>query len=207
MAGVRIEVDDERVLTALKGVRDAGLDLRPILQDVALALVTSTQQRFEAETSPSGTRWPRHAKSTLAGMPAARRADPKLLRDRNRLYSSISFEINGNTVLVGTNVKYGRIHQFGGTVKIPERQQTATFRQAKVGAATKADGTRVGSRWRFAKARSKAKSNVTRTFIVPEHTVTVPARPYLGFDARDRETILAIVEDHLLAAMGEGVAT
>lgn len=31
--------------------------------------------------------------------------------------STLRYQINGNTLLFGTNVVYGAIHQFGGTIK------------------------------------------------------------------------------------------
>jgi phage gpG-like protein len=50
---------------------------------------------------------------------------------------------------------------------------------------------------RFASARSRAASLHQKTFDVSGHTVSIPARPYLGFDDADKAEVLAILGDYL----------
>jgi len=193
---ITIEVDSQPVRQALGAVVAAGGDLLPLFDAIGAAMVTSTQNRFLAQAGPGGVPWPKFAPATLKRMPK-RRQPPLLLRDTLRLYNSLTFEADDGSVQWGTNVIYAALHQFGGDVKHPERQASATFRFAEEGAATAKDGRRVGSRLRFARANTRAKSRHTKSFTVPEHSVRIPARPYLGVDQADEAEILATIADFL----------
>lgn len=201
MAGARltIRVDDAALKRGLKALAAAGADLTPAMEDIGAALLFATQRRFEAEAGPGDAPWAPFAASTLARM-SPRRQPPHLLRDTLRLYGSLTYLADSAAVQVGTNVIYGGIHQFGGDVHIGPHQRTATFRIASQGAGRTADGRRVGSRLRFAKASTRAKSAHQRGFSVGPHSVHIPARPYLGFDDADQATVLTILADHLQQA-------
>ena len=201
-AAITIEVDDAPIRAALNAFAERGGDLSAVMADLGAAMLTSTQQRFEAQAAPGGEKWAPFAPSTLKRMPLRRRANPFLLRDKANLYSSIHADTGDAFAEVGSNLAYAAIHQFGGTVKIPEREQTATFIIVPKGAATTKDGRRVGSRLRFAKASTRSKTRHERTFKAGGHSVTIPARPYLGIDDADRTEILAIIEDHFRGLPG-----
>lgn len=198
-AGIRIAVDDKPVAEALARVIAAGRDLQPLFERIGAQMVQTTSMRFQTESGPGGKKWQPLAKSTLA----SKAPDTRILRRRGFLSRSITFNARTNYVEWGSGIKYAAIHQLGGTIQHPARQGSAMFRQAKEGAFTKADGTRVGSRWRFAKKRSKAKRNIRRDFEVPAYTITIPARPYLGIDEADSREIVAIAEAYLAEAAGE----
>lgn len=202
--GIRIAVDDAEISAALAKLAAAGGDLGAVMADISSAMLTSTQRRFEAQAGPGDVKWTPFAKSTLARMKPSRRARPFLLRDKVSpgLYSSITAHSDERSAEVGTNLRYAAIHQLGGEVKIPEREQTATFRYASEGAGKTKDGRRVGSRLRFAKASTRAKSRHERSFRVGAHSIRIPARPYLGIDDADRAEILDIVADHYRARFG-----
>lgn len=195
--GITVAIDDKAVMAALDRLVAAGGNLAPVMPAIAGAVVTSTQRRFEAEAGPGGEKWQPFAKSTLARMSKRRRTRPFLLRDKVSpgLYSSIHAETTDTSAEVGTNLRYAAIHQFGGDVKQTERQQTSTFRYANEGAGRTKEGLRVGSKLRFARASTRAKSKHERSFAIPARTIRIPARPYLGVDASDQAEILAIIED------------
>ncbi|TXN60894.1 phage virion morphogenesis protein [Methylobacterium sp. WL6] len=195
-ASIKIVVSDAEIAAGLKRLVDTGRDLRPAMDAIGGALLTSTQQRFERKAGPDGGAWAPFAPSTLKRMPD-RRKPPELLRDRGRLYSSLTFAAGDDSVEVGTNVVYAAIHQFGGDIVMPERQGSATFVTVRQGAGVTKDGKRVGSRLRFAKASTRAKSKETKAFTVPAHTIRIPARPYLGISDADKAEILAILADEL----------
>jgi len=203
-ASIRIEVADAEVATGLRRLGEAGGDLGAAMEEIGAALLFSTQTRFETKTGPDGAPWTPFAGSTLKRMPARRRIGPQLLRDTGRLSGSLVFKADAESVEVGTNVVYAAIHQFGGSVVIPERRGSATFEYVAEGAGKAKDGRRVGSRLRFATASTRAKTKHTRAFTVPAHTVSIPARPYLGVSDDDRAEILAILADRLAKAGAEG---
>ncbi len=197
---ITIDVTTRQIREGLQKAADTGRDTAPLMEAIGQAMVTSTQARFEAEAGPGGAPWSKLAASTVKRM-SKRRQLARILRDTSRLYSSLTFEAASGEVTVGTNVIYGAIHQFGGEIQMPERQGSAFFRIANEGAATARDGRRVGSRLRFAKANSRAKSKHQKEFAVPAHSVRIPARPYLGIDQADEQEILATTGDFLKQAV------
>jgi phage gpG-like protein len=170
MGGVQIEVRDQEVTDALKGLLLRARNLRPAMTQIGGQLVTSTQHRFEHQKGPDGQPWKPLAFPTLLGRAgegavkerltikgqdyvkltarAERRlGDVKILQVSLRLLKSITFRSDSESVAVGTNVPYARIHQLGG--------------QAGRG-----------------------------------RKVTIPARPYLGFDGEDRAAALNVLTRH-----------
>lgn len=199
---IAITVDDRDIAAGLQRLVDAGADLRPAMEAIGAALLFTTQRRFEAKAGPDGQAWAPFAPSTLKRMPE-RRKPPQLLRDSSRLYQSLTYQAGPESAEIGTNVVYAAIHQFGGDIVMPERQGSATFVTVRQGAGKAKDGRRVGSKLRFARASTRAKSRETKTFTVPTQTVGIPARPYLGVSEADKAEILAILSDHLAAAGAE----
>lgn len=199
---IAITVDDREIAAGLQQLVDAGANLTPAMEAIGAALLFTTQRRFEAKAGPDGQAWAPFAPSTLKRMPE-RRKPPQLLRDSSRLYQSLTYQAGADTAEVGTNVVYAAIHQFGGDIVMPEREGSATFVTVREGAGKTKDGRRVGSKLRFARASTRAKSRETKSFTVPTHTVSIPERPYLGISPADKAEILAILSDHLAAAVGE----
>lgn len=210
MTGITLTVEDTDIDAAMDRLAKLSGDLSPAMADIASYGVTSTQLRFEAEAGPDGTRWTPFARSTLRSMPARRRANPKLLRDRVSpgLYSSIMGFSDDAAAEWGSNLKYAGTQQLGDTIEIPEQTRDMTFVSVKQGAgrAKNADGTfrRVGSKLRFAKASTRAKTREVKSVTIPAHSVSIPARPYLGISDQDKAEILAILERHYEQAAGGG---
>jgi phage virion morphogenesis protein len=102
------------------------------------------------------------------------------LLDSGRLRDSITHRVGGDTVEIGSDVVYAAIHQFGGTIR-----------------AKTAKGLAFTLPW------LKTKTDDGRRVV---QSVTIPARPYLGFDDDDRAAVLGIVADHLARIAGGGAA-
>ncbi|MES0879695.1 phage virion morphogenesis protein [Roseibium sp. SCP14] len=196
MAGIRetLTIEDKEINAALSRVVEAGGDTSALMADIAGAMLFSVQRRFETESSPDGTKWPAHAPRTAKAR-ANRKTrgnapvTPKLLRDKNVLYKSITPDSSESEAAVGTNVAYGRIHQQGGAITQHPQSRKVRFRKE-------------GNQVRFAKRAHKRAYEKTVTF--GPRTIVIPARPYLGFSADDRETILRLAGDHYNAAIAGG---
>lgn len=121
MAGARIEftadtTHAEAALDSVAGKLDSdGVHL--LLSDIGEYLLGSTQERAAREMSPDGTPWPalspRYAKRKEKKRPGAK----MLTFDHHMLGDQLSHQVDGSTLYVGTNAKYGAIQQFGGTIK------------------------------------------------------------------------------------------
>ncbi len=137
MAGATFTLD----LTALGAVtaglaRKMGQDRQALMKTLGAMNVSQVMEKFKTSTGPDGKAW------------EASDREGKILVDTARLRNSIGYEASSDTVLIGTNVEYGAIHQFGG----------------KAGRG---------------------------------HSVTLPARPYLGTSEADLEELQEEAADWL----------
>lgn len=88
----------------------AGTDaVRRALAALGRVLVNRIRLGFRSGTSPYGSRW---------APPLLRSGQP--LIDTGRLRSSITSQVQGSEVVVGTNVAYAPVHQFGAAI-VPRR--------------------------------------------------------------------------------------
>lgn len=108
MAGVSfdIAIDVAEMDAGLARLLAAARDLSEPMDDIGDALVASTRMRFERGIGPDGARWPVSAA-------AAARAGQTLI-DEGNLFRSIVHEPSPDSVAVGSNLIYARIHQLGG---------------------------------------------------------------------------------------------
>lgn len=114
MAGVQIELTLQGLEVAAAALtRLAETDLEDLAFDIGQLLESSTKARIaEEKRGPDGAAWApwsaRHART--------RQERHALLVQDNHLTTSVQNYTTGTTVRVGTNLVYGAIHQFGGTI-------------------------------------------------------------------------------------------
>lgn len=169
MPSVRITMNATPVMQKLGSLSQKLDGLRPLLEDVKGRLLLSVQQNFTAGGRPKG--WTPLAASTIA---SRRGTSHRILRDTGRLQNSITSRVENRSVIVGSNVVYARLHQEGGTIRVPEvRPRRARVLRFMVG------GQVVYAR------RARA------------HSVTIPARPYLLLQEGDKTYIRDAIERHL----------
>lgn len=132
---VKLKVNDGSVRQLLAELEGNAADLSDAMQEIGMYIVSHTMERFERE----GPGWPPLSPATLRSrrrgrVSAARRLmdriissmtgrsvlSPKILQDTGRLKASIGapshegvFRVGSREVVVGTNVPYAAIHQFG----------------------------------------------------------------------------------------------
>ena len=90
--------------------------------------------------------------------------------------SRIVSQVSGNDIYVGSNRIYAAVHQFGAVIR-PVRAKALMFRMGGV-------GKRGGAG--FVRAQS----------------VTIPARPYLGFGPKDQRAVLDVLGVAIGRAIG-----
>lgn len=193
MAGASITITRDDISTMLARAVAFGADPSRMMDAVGGYMIGQVQRRFETETGPDGSAWvPLSPRTANARVTRANRRgyDTKLLVDR-RLYVSITQEADASSATVGTNDIRAAVHQFGASIAMPERQTKVRLRKAK-------------GRTRFARKDHKRVREVDAT--IGAHTVTIPARPYLGFADADRAEIAAIALDVMEDAISGGAA-
>ena len=110
---------DEKVKALLKKAGDKAKDLRIPLKRCGILMLISIDKNFRAEGRP--TRWAPLSPMTLA-MRRKEGKGAKILQDTGHGKGSIVYEVVSNQkVQIGTNLGYMKIHQEGGSIKIPAR--------------------------------------------------------------------------------------
>lgn len=124
MSGVSISVsiEDKGVQQAFNKLVWLMEDTTPVMGAIGTALAASTHMRFVSQTDPDGAAWaaldPEYAKG---------KRNSRILTESGRLRDSINSAPGRDEVRVGTNVIYGAIHQFGGTI-VPKSASHLVFR-------------------------------------------------------------------------------
>ncbi len=192
MTAIKIEIRDEGVMAAFNRLIAAGEDPSPVMRLIGERLAESTKERFERSVSPSGQPWKPLAKSTyaqliagskrnvtkkgrLSALGAERVMGRKPLVKSGILADTITYQLEGqNSVLIGTPMEYGFVHQFGGakTYTIVPRIKKALW-------------------W------PGADHPLKKTVHPP-----LPARPFLGVSAEDESTIEGILREAINGAWG-----
>lgn len=108
---IQVDYDDKEVTRMLQRLIDAGINPRPALLGIGEELVDSTKKRFETTSDPDGTPWERNAESTIK-----RKGRDQPLTGDGALGKEIYFDVvEGDTLEVGSVMKYAAMQQFGGT--------------------------------------------------------------------------------------------
>jgi len=130
LTGARIEIMlEDKGLRGRLGVLAQRLEDPADLYDaIGAVLASGVQRRFIAAKDPEGALWKQSGRARHG------RRGGKTLTDTGRLQQSIAWSVQADGVLVGTNVKYAAIHQFGGEI---------VAKNASALAFTLADGTTV----------------------------------------------------------------
>ncbi|MBJ3783413.1 phage virion morphogenesis protein [Devosia sediminis] len=193
MAGVSFSLDDKEAQEALAQLERAAANPEGAYHAIGAHFVFSTQRNIEQETAPDGQKWrplsPRTAAKRIGrGRAARRRGYNHILRVTARLYQSISYGVVPSGVEWGSNLVYARIHQLGGTIDMKPRTGTVSMRNIR----------KRGNRF----VRAGSKGAESRVVQIRGHQVRIPARPFLGISAYDRQAIPEIVADHLRQEAG-----
>lgn len=163
MSSFSIDVDTRQILVTINHLQARVADLSPAMRAIAGMLESRTAENFAKQSGPLG-KWPALKKAPRN----KRRTIAQILVDTARLKNSVTARHGADFAEVGSNVIYAAIHQLGGDIQIAARSQQAYFKQAK-------DGS-IGNRF-----VRKSQSNFAQWHTRGEHTVHMPARPFLPF--------------------------
>lgn len=102
----RIEIESAEATAAFNRLLQFARDPREGLDAIGRVLKAKVQLGFHTGTDPYGRPWaPLKSRS---GQP---------LRDKGHLMNSYDYQVEGNSVVLGTNLMYAPTHQFGATIK------------------------------------------------------------------------------------------
>ena len=166
-AMISASLDDAGVQRALGRLVALLEQPAPLLRQIGQGLVEATHDRFLTGTDPWGRAW-----TPLSPAYAALKHNTQILVESHHLWDSINFQLGAREVAVGTNLVYGAIHQFGGTIR-PTGGKALAFRL-------------MGAKG---------------PHLVLARSVFIPARPYLGIGPDAAEAIELAVRIQLNHAL------
>ncbi|MBF0178096.1 MAG: phage virion morphogenesis protein [Magnetococcales bacterium] len=120
-ATLDIQIDDRSALAMLAGLQARAADLTPAMQAIGEHIIETTQVRFDAQVAPDGTAW----QPDNPGYWASKKIK-KVLTESSRLRGSVVYKAGRDQVVVGTNVLYAAVHQFGATI-VPVQAKRLRF--------------------------------------------------------------------------------
>ncbi|TWC35058.1 phage virion morphogenesis protein [Pseudomonas sp. SJZ079] len=111
MTGAAIRADlatDPRIARRLE--RLVQLDVEPLLEGIGAEVESQTRRRIQVDKhGPAGEAWPEWS----ADYAETRHSGQSLLQGTGHLQDSITYQVEGDSVLVGSPLVYAATHQFG----------------------------------------------------------------------------------------------
>ena len=108
---IEIRIDNQEVNQRLLELAHRGENLRPLMKNVAGILAYSTEENFANEGRP---KWVDLAESTKKKRQKTGHYPGQILQVTGQLASSISTQYDNESAVIGSNLDYAAIHQFGG---------------------------------------------------------------------------------------------
>ncbi|MCX8501732.1 MAG: phage virion morphogenesis protein [Alphaproteobacteria bacterium] len=171
-----ITVDDAEVLSALRSLAARGQNMQPVFMAIGEAMMESTKKRFESSTAPDGSRWAANSAHTIAAQLASHSKTRKKdggLSAKGRLMVASKKPLVDSGVLADT-IRF--VATAGGVTIGTNRFST----EITGGAAVHQFGTTRAGRG---------------------GSVTIPARPFLGFSAADRSEVVSLIHHYLTSSL------
>lgn len=112
---IKIELDDKQLSTKLTHIARELEQPRKLYGVLGETLKKLHKKRFTEEVSPDGKAW-----QPLSPLTRKIKGNDKILRDRGYLSDKTAYNYDNKGVEFGSDAKYARLHQFGGTIK-PKR--------------------------------------------------------------------------------------
>jgi phage gpG-like protein len=175
-------------VTTLGDLRAASKDPGPLLESIGLLMAGRTQAAFR-DQGRGGNQWPGRGVPNRIGIledlragrtPPERRFEARPAGiDTGRLRSSIAYRVEGNSVVIGSNLSYASDVQRGSPKTI---QVQGDLRKALAAWLRSLTGDR----------RAAMRRAFGYLFHVGALTVKVPARPFVLLTEDDRKKILAL---------------
>jgi phage gpG-like protein len=176
MALLQIDVDDREVLDVLARLARRAGDLSPALTQIGVDLVDSTQRRFATSTSPDGQRWAANSQLTYLRYLGGKDRPAGLFgkKDGKLTAKGAGFALGKKPLVDSGNLASTINYQLadgGRTLLVGSPQKYAAVQQF---------GAKRGSLGRGAPWGD------------------IPARPFLGISASDKQMIVDVIQGYLL---------
>lgn len=128
---INVHVQDQAVQAMLRRLQASVSNMQPAMAEIGTTLTDNVRIGFRDSKDPWGSKWKSIGQAAIMGRLGHRKdsfgkrgkitkkgqgyltGGIQPLLDTGALRSSIAFNATGNSVEVGTNLKYAKTHQFG----------------------------------------------------------------------------------------------
>lgn len=206
-----VQVEKDRVVVALGRLRLGIRENEELMRQIGASQLVSVRRTFRDQGVPADS-WAPLSPNTIRRNPKKYGSGHKLLIDKGTLLNSITYAPFTGGVVVGTNLSYAAVHQYGSA----DRRGAAIGPQAKIDGRSVKVGRHSYMRVRHSKQgdkfgridhytsegfkikgkRRKLVSGLSiKKIEVKEHTrhQNIPPRPYLVFRREDPARIRGLV--------------
>ena len=108
----------EELIVKIKNMEKRARNLSSVMRKISIDMKNQTMKNFRQEKDPDGNSWKKN------------RRGGKTLTKTSRLKHSIKPKSGDDYAMVGTNIKYARIHQYGGKIT-PQNGKQLRFQYVK----------------------------------------------------------------------------
>jgi phage virion morphogenesis protein len=155
---------------------------QPLYRIIAGRMHYAVEENFRTEGKRIVGGWQPLSAGTLRWK-RKKGAARQILQFKGQLVRSIQEEANNDHAAVGSNLRYGRIHQEGGTINIAARSEI--FKRNRYSRGVK-------------KGKFKKGTTPGKGFTRKKHSIRIPARPFLKMNQKDLEAINNDIKRYLI---------
>ena len=187
MVDLTLEQFADRLRASIDSVTLTGSAFVPLYQSLGPAAVGMVKTHFVEGRAPDGTPWAplAHPRPDGSSVP---------LRDTGGLMASITFKADADGLAVGTNHVAAKLHQAGGTVTPKKAKYLAIplTKRAKRAGSPRSFGElavrmrKGANKCVMVSVRGRGKGEAQYALV---QSVTVPARPFVGFSAAEMDRL------------------
>ena len=204
-----VQVDATKVTVALGRFRLSLSQNEELMEQIGASQLLSVRRTFREQGVPAGS-WVPLAPSTIRSNPKIYGSGHKLLVRSGRLLNSIRCQTRPGSVVVGTNLKYAAVHQFGSrdrshAIGPKSKVESETTVGVKAHSYTRLSGELgVGHLPHAGRRKIQGPRNATSVNVrAHARHQNIPPRPYLVFRPEDPTRIRGIVERFVAKAKAD----
>ncbi|BFU65378.1 phage virion morphogenesis protein [Rodentibacter abscessus] len=123
---IKITLNDTQATQQLNGIARQLKHPRKLYGVLGETLKKLHQARFEAEVDPQGKKW-----QPLSPITQQIKGDNRILKQDGYLSQKTAYNYDDNRLEFGSDAKYARLHQFGGTIT-PKKAKRLKFGKSNV---------------------------------------------------------------------------
>lgn len=111
---IEVRLEDKVLASALDSLTGRLKNTKPLMVAIGAELQTQIDENFKSGTGADGKKFHEWSDAWREQRRKMKKGSGQILLLQGNLAKSISRKVSNNSVIIGSNVKYARIHQLGG---------------------------------------------------------------------------------------------